>query len=77
MTIGAGIIVDHRHNDASLPSLIDHILHILAIWVLHAAAPLGILILGLIQDDWSAICDLSCSNGARNIVNVAVSDVSL
>ena len=66
-----GVVANHRHHNASLPSLVHHILHVVWVRELFATASLCILILWLVEDHRSAICDLCFGYGSTNIGDVA------
>lgn len=71
MAIRCSIIVDKRHDNTSRSSRVHHILHVLGVELL-AIGETGVFVLGLIQDDGTAIGDLGFGKGSCNVGSIAV-----
>lgn len=71
VSLGRGIVTEHGHNDSSIPSLINNVLHIASIGEVYVAARTGILIFGLVEDDGPAVCNLGIGNSGRDVGDVA------
>lgn len=65
------IIANHRNNNTSVPSLVNHILEVLAIGEGRPTATTGVFIIRLIQDHRATVRDLSLCNGGSNMGDVA------
>lgn len=66
----SGIIVDKRHDNTSRSSRVHHILHVLGVELL-AIGETGVFVLGLVQDDGTAIGDLGFGKGGCNVGSIA------
>lgn len=66
-----GIVANHWHHNASIPSLVHHILHVFWIRELFATASFRIFVLWLVEDHRPAIGDLCFGYGSTNIGDIA------
>lgn len=66
------IVVDQRDHDTGITSLVFNVLHVHRVGKLDTAAATSVLILGLIQDNRTAIGNLILGNGCSDVRNVAV-----
>lgn len=66
-----GIVVDQWYNNTGVPSLVDDILHVVPVGESSVTARTAVLILRLIKDDRTPVCDLAFGNSSSNIGNVA------
>src|SRR3569833_220729 len=66
------IIADHRNHYAGLACLVLDILHVVFVRKQHRD-PDRVLVLGLVENDRAAICDLCIGNDAGNICNITMS----
>lgn len=72
--LGSCIIADEGYDDAGIASLIFNILHVIPIGeISDSTASPRVLILGLIQDDGSAIGNLALGNRCGSIGNITIS----
>lgn len=72
MASSPSIVAYEWHDDSGLTSMILNVLHVGTVReVIIAAASAGVLVLGLIQNDWAAISDLCLCNGCSNVGGVA------
>lgn len=67
-----GIVIDQRYHDTGITSLVFNVLHVHRVGELDTAAATSVLILGLIQDNWTAIGNLVLGNRCSDMRNVAV-----
>jgi len=72
MSVRGSIIADHGHNNASIASLVNHILKVVGIRELFATAAICVFVFWLIEDDWPTIRDLRFGNGSTNCGDVAI-----
>ena len=66
-----GVVANHGYHNASISSLVHHILHVVWIRELFATASLRILVLWLVEDHRSTICDLCFGYGSINVGDIA------
>lgn len=76
VSVRMGIIVDQRHNNTSIASLVLDILHIVTIGEIHSAASTGVFVLGLVEDDRTAVGDLVFGDGLRDVSDVTKLDIN-
>ena len=72
----SSIVAYKRHNDSSSSQLVLDSLEIGRVGKEGPRSSESILVLGLYQDDWPTICDLSFSNDGANVADVTVYLVS-
>ena len=65
------VVAEHRYHDASLASLVNDILEIVRVRELFAVNGPSVLVLRLVDDDGSAVCNLRFGNSGGNVGNVA------
>lgn len=70
VSTGIGIIVDQRHDDTSIASLVLDVLHVAPVGEVHTTASTGVFILGLVEDDRSAVGNLGFGNSLRDVGHV-------
>lgn len=65
------VVAEHRYHNASLASLVNDILEIVRVRELFAVNGPRVLVLRLVDDDGSAVCNLRLGNSGGNVGNVA------
>lgn len=65
------VVAEHRYDDASLASLVNNILEVVRVRELFAVDGPSVLVLGLVEDDGSAVGNLGFGNRGGNVGNVA------
>jgi hypothetical protein len=66
------IVADEGNNYASVTGLVLHILHVLRLWKGLDPDGAGVLVLGLIQDDWPSVRYLVLGDDAVDVGSVAI-----
>jgi hypothetical protein len=75
MTTRPCIVTDHRHHDTRAPSLVDDILEVVWVRKLLPTAATAVFVVGLVEDNRSAIRYLVFCNKAGNVRDIAGSRV--